>query len=281
MKRSYLSLFTGALLCLFFAACAPGPDTQATATAAAAAEAQQQAVGTLSASILSTTVARSATQTALAAPTVTPTVTLTSTPTPTPTVTPGPLVIDDDFSSMNPRWLGCDICAVKDGALIVGPYPASNSAKGYITLCKDCGVVHEYKMSVDATYADGPSDRGFGFVLRENNGSFIDLEISTWQVYGVWHYDVNGGDAGIAWRNLLPGGFTLSTYLYPSQLTNHIEVEVKASQSSANKDLVKISFNGILINTVEIPSGRGRVGLTVGLHSISAAFDNFHFEAMP
>jgi hypothetical protein len=41
MKRSYSSLLTGALLCLFFAACAPGPNVQATASAAA--EAQQQA----------------------------------------------------------------------------------------------------------------------------------------------------------------------------------------------------------------------------------------------
>ena len=279
MKRSYSSLLIGALLCILFAACASGPNIQATATAAA--EAQQLAVGTLSASILSTTVAQSAMQTALAAPTVTATVTLTSTPSPTATVTPGPLVIDDDFSSVNPRWLDCGVCAVKNGALIVGPYPASNSLKGYITLCKDCGVAHEYKMSVDATYASGPSDRGFGFVLRENNGSFIDLEITTWQVYGVWHYDSTGGDAEIAWRSLLPKGFTPSGYLYPAQLTNHVEAEVKASQVSANKDLVKISFNGTLLNTVEIPGGSGRVGLAVGLHSISVAFDNFHFEAMP
>ncbi len=279
MSRFYFLLLTGALLCISLAACAPGPDTQATATAVA--QEQMHEIETMSASIVSTTMAQSATQTALALPTLTATVTLTSTPQPTPTVTPGPLVIDDDFSSMNARWLGCDVCAIKDGALNIGPYPSSNSAKGYITLCKDCGAPREYKMSVDATFISGVSDRGFGFVLRESGGDFIDLEITTWQLYGVWYYDHKIGDSWTAWTSLLPKGFTPTGYLYPSLLKNHIDVEVVASQTAKNKDLVKISFNGQLLNTLEIPSGSGRVGLAIGLHSIGVAFDNFHFEAMP
>ncbi len=277
MKRSYSSIFACTLLCITLAACAAGPDTGATATA----EAQQHLVETESVAMVGTVMAQSGTQTALAVPTASATITPTSTPAPTATVTPGPLVIDDDFSSMNARWQGCGVCAIKDGALNFGPYPSSMSAKGYITLCDDCGVVHEYKMSVDATYITGPSDRGFGFVVRESNGDFTDLEITTWQLYGVWSYDSKLGDAWNAWRPLISKGFTPTGYLNPGLIKNHIEVEVQASEASSNTDLIKISFNGTLLNTLEVPAGSGRVGLAVGLHSLGVAFDNFHFEAMP
>ena len=277
MKPLSYSVLAGLLFCMVSAACSLGPDVQATATAAA----QESDMKTQSAAIVSTAIALAGTQTALAMPTATPTITPTSTAAPTDTATPGPLVIDDDFSSMNPRWQGCDICSIKGGALMVGPYPSSDSAKGYITLCKDCGVVREYKMSVDATFISGVSDRGFGFVVREANGDFIDLEITTWQVYGVWFYDVKGGNAWTAWHALLSKAYLPTPYLFPGVAKNHIAVEVKASDSNQNEDLVKISFNGTLLNTVEIPKGAGHVGLAVGLHSIGVAFDNFHFEGIP
>src|SRR5690242_9578065 len=185
MKYPFSWIFICLSLSFVLSACAAGPDTQATATARTG---QQHLVETEAVAMVGTTIAQSATQTALAVPTATATATLTSTPTLTPTVTPGPLVIDDDFSTLGERWQGCGVCAIKDGALAFGPYPSVMSAKGYVTLCKDCGVVHEYKMSVDATYLSGSSDRGFGFVLREENGDYIDLEITTWQYYGVWGY---------------------------------------------------------------------------------------------
>jgi hypothetical protein len=281
MKRTYSLLLGGVLLSILMAACEVpligGPDTEATA----AIEAREHLIETESAAFVNTAIALSGTQTALAVPTATPTVTSTSTPPPTLTATPGPLVIDDDFSTLHSRWQGCDICAIKDGGLVFGPHPSSDSAKGYFTLCDDCGNVHEYKMSVDATFVSGVSDRGFGFILREADGKFIDLEITTWQLYGVWFYDPQGGDAWNAWTSLLSKSYLPTGYLNPGVIKNNIEVQMIASDTNEEKDLVKISFNGTLLNTIEIPKGSGRVGLGVGLHSIGVAFDNFHFESMP
>src|SRR5689334_4658188 len=81
------------------------------------------------------------TQTELARPTAT--VTKTSTPRPTPTreATPGPVTIDDDFGTLDPRWQGCGVCTVQGGRLVMGPYAPSNSARCYTVLCKDCGIV--------------------------------------------------------------------------------------------------------------------------------------------
>ncbi len=281
MKRTYFLSLGGVLLSILMAACEVpligGPDIQATTTV----EARQHQIETETVILVGTTVALSGTQTAQAMPTATPTVTSTSTPAPTATATPGPLVIDDNFNSMSARWQGCDICAIKDEALVFGPHPSADSAKGYFTLCGDCGIVHEYKMSVDATFISGVSDRGFGFVLREWDGNFIDLEISTWQLYGVWFYNPEGGDAWSAWSSLLSKSYLPTGYLHPGVIENHIDVEVIASDANKEKDLIKISFNGTLLNTIEIPKGSGQVGLGVGLHSIGVAFDNFHFESMP
>lgn len=274
MKQTYLFVLLG---CMVLAACSTGPDTQATATV----EARQHLIETESVAIVDTAVAQAGTQTALAVPSATPTATVTSTPLPTATATPGPLVIDDDFSSLGSRWQGCSVCSIKDGALLFGPYPSVSSLKGYITLCQDCGVVHEYKMSVDATFSSGASDRGFGFVLREEDGKFLDLEITTWQVYGVWSYDPQGGDSAVAWTSLLSKAYLPTPYLNPGVIKNHIEVQVVGSEVNDSMDLVKLSFNGTLLNTIEVKRGSGHVGLAVGLHSIGVLFDNFHFEGMP
>ncbi len=243
--------------------------------------AQQHGIETQAAVVQSTATALAGTETALAQPSNTPTITPTFTPTPTVTPTPGPLVIDDPFDSLSDRWQGCQVCAIKNGALQMGPYPSSNSAQGYITLCKDCGVVRDYKMSVDATYVTGPSDRGFGLVLREDNGSFIDLEITTWQVYGVWLYDSKEGGSWDAWHELLPKGYVPTGQLHPGLLTNHIAVEVSASDTKKDTDVINISINDSPVKMLEIPSGAGHVGLVVGLHSLGVSFDNFHFEGMP
>jgi hypothetical protein len=281
MKRPYLVLLAGILLPILLAACELPLFGEAAVQATATIEAQQHFIETESVAMVNTTIAQIATQTALAIPTATPTITPTSTPLPTATATPGPLVIDDDFSTLDARWQGCDVCSIKDGALVMGPYPSADSAQGYITLCKDCGIVHEYKMSVDATFVSGVSDRGFGFLVREWDGNFIDLEITTWQLYGLWYYDSEGGKAFTAWHSLLSKAYLPTGYLRPGLIKNHIDIEVVASDANKEKDLIKISFNGTLLNTIEVPTGAGRVGLAVGLHSIGVAFDNFHFEGMP
>jgi hypothetical protein len=264
MKRRYASPL--ALVTLLFSALA--------CDAAVNFYPAQEAVQTEMAVFLAATAAVSGTQTELARPTPTPVARLT----PTPVSTPGPYVIEDDFSTLNPRWQGCAVCAVKGGRMLMGPYPSSDSLRGYIAICKDCGSVREYKMSVDAVFLSGASDRGFGFVLREWDGNYIALEITTWQVYGVWFFDAGDKET---WYTLLKKTFVPTGSLRPGKIKNHIDVEVAASRVDKDKDLFKISFNGVPLNTIEIPRGKGHVGLGVGLHSIGIAFDNFHFESLP
>jgi hypothetical protein len=207
-----------------------------------------------------------------------PTLTLTPSPIPAPTNTPGPVIIHDDFSTDVGRWQGCEQCVIRDGSLIMGPYPVSNSAEGYFTICADCGYVTDYKMGVDVVYVNGYSDRGFGLVLREHQGNYIELEISTWQFYGVWYYDKEKKGSWDAWGALLTDGWVPSGYLRPAQLSNRLDVETTTENG---KSSVAIRVNSQLINTVEIPNVPGQVGLVVGLHSLGIAFDNFYFEGYP
>jgi hypothetical protein len=268
------------LLCLFLGlslACAvslaptqvPAPTPDFAATSAVHAETQ--------AALDATAQALSAVMTQAAyTPTPEPTATIFISPTPSPTF--GPVVIEDDFSEDVGRWVDCDECSISGGTLLMGPYPSVDSYQGYAVLCGDCGIVREYSMSVDITFSSGGSDRGFGLILREYHGAYIDLEISTWQYYGMWFFSPKD-DTG--WRSILPGGYTFSNALKPGKLTNHVEVKVQQSNTDAEKDIVFIYINGRRINTVEIPASSGRVGLMVGLHSIGVFFDNFFFEGFP
>lgn len=254
------------MLVLILAACgaeaSPTPDLQSTATALSL----QQTIVALDVTVQ----AHAAAQTEAAKATVTPLPTATLSP--TATVTPGPLVIRDDFSSDTGRWIECGMCKIENGVLQMGPYPISDKGEGYLAICADCGVAQDYKMGVDATFKDGYTDRGFGLILREENGNYADVEITTWQYYGVWAYDksING------WGNLLGGDpWKPSGSLYPSYGTNRLEVEVT---SQGGKSKLSIYVNGQLVNTAEMPAVSGRVGLVVGLHTLQVTFDNFYFE---
>jgi len=260
----YIALF---ILFLFLMSCglpaaSPTPDLQGTGTAVSL----EQTIVALGVTVQ----AYSAAQTEAARATATPPPTATLSP--TPTVTPGPLVIRDDFSSNTGRWIECGVCKIENGALHMGPYPISNDGGGYLTICSDCGVVQDFKMSVDATFKDGYTDRGFGLVLREVNGDYADVEITTWQVYGAWTFDRSRN----MWGTLLSGDpWRLSGALYPSYQTNHLEVQVK---SQGGRSTLSIFINGQAVTTAEMPAIAGRVGLIVGLHSLGVIFDNFYFE---
>jgi hypothetical protein len=210
------------------------------------------------------------TQAALATATPLPT----QTPLPSPTSTPGPIIIQDDFSTNTGRWIECGQCVIENGVMKMGPYPISNDGGGYMAICRDCGTPQDYKMGVDATFVDGYTDRGFGLILRESDGSYVDVEITTWQVYGAWFFN---NDKNI-WGNLLKNGWELTGSLRPSAATNRLEVELI---SSGGNSKIHIKINGELVNTAEIPAVRGRVGLVVGLHSLGVIFDNFYFEGYP
>ena len=264
--KKYVSLF---MLVLLLVSCgtkaSPTPDLQTTATSLSL----QQTIVALGATVQ----AQSALQTEAAKATATPLPTATLSP--TPTVTPGPLVIRDDFSSDTGRWIECGMCRIENGTFHMGPYPISDKGEGYLAICSDCGVAQDYKMGVDATFKDGYTDRGFGLILRENNGNYADVEITTWQVYGAWTFDKSTN----LWGKLLGGDpWKPSGSLYPSYGTNRLEVEVT---SQGGTSTLSISINGQLVNTAQMPAVSGRVGLVVGLHSLGVVFDNFYFEGYP
>jgi len=268
-KKYFPLLVLSLLLFSIIASCnaeqPPTPDLQATAISLGI----QQTMTALGATVQ----AQAATQTELARATNTPTPTETLTP--TPTVTPGPLVIRDDFSADTGRWVECGQCRIENGILNMGPYPISDKGEGYLAICSDCGVAQDYKMGVDATFKDGYSDRGFGLVIKEDDGYYLDVEISTWQVYGGWAYDKSNN----LWKNILGGdGWKLSGTLYPSYGTNRLEVDITSKDGTST---LNIRINGQLVRTATMPASSGRVGLVVGLHSLRVTFDNFYFEELP
>lgn len=267
LKKCILISMLFVLLTACGAKASPTPNLQATATWIHL----QETIVALDATVQ----AHSASQTEAAQATATDTPRPTATLSPTPTITPGPVVIRDDFSSDVGRWIECGMCRIEDGALHMGPYPISETGEGYLAICSDCGIVQHYKIGVDATFKDGYTDRGFGLVLMEENGSYADVEITTWQVYGAWVYRKPTN----SWGNLLSGDpWKLSGSLYPSYGTNRLEVEVAPQ---AEKSKLSIYVNGQLVNSAEMPAISGRVGLMVGLHSLGVVFDNFYFEGEP
>lgn len=226
----------------------------------------------------STAQAINAAQTEQAAPTATPIPTKYPTKVPTATPTPGPLVINDEFNEDVGRWGECTRCAIADGVFYLGPYEKVDSYEGYLAICKECGYVEYYKMGVDVTYMTGASDRGFGLVLWERDGYYVDVELTTWQVYGAWYYDKDEGISGRAWKTVTGKGFVLSGLLRPGRQTNRVEVVVEQQDG---KRMATVYINGKKAESFEMYGGPGRVGLVVGLHSLGVAFDNFTFEGMP
>jgi hypothetical protein len=193
-----------------------------------------------------------------------------------PAITPtsGPIYVTDDFSSDTGIWSGCDECEWKGGALIMGPYPASNRADAYYTICEPCGVTSNYRMAVDATFYEGASDRGFGFLVYLADDYYVTFELATWQVAGLFKYE----PGTMAWSELIP--WQWKGFINPGRQTNRIEIIVQDSQSIGKSDIT-IKING---KVLALYSGIGIeptvVGLEVGWHSIGIAFDNFEFEEL-
>lgn len=240
---------------------APTPNVQASATMLSLNETQ--------AALNVTVQAYQAAQTEAARATETPTPLPTSTSTQTPT--PGPTIITDDFSTDVGRWVECAQCKIENGVMHMGPYPITNDGGGYFAICKDCGKPQDYKMGVDATFVDGYSDRGFGLIVREEDGSYMDVEITTWQVYGSWFFN---NDKNL-WSYLLNEGWMETGTLLPGTATNRVEIELT---SSGGKSTINTYINGQLVSSPTMDAVRGRVGLVVGLHSLGVNFDNFYFE---
>jgi hypothetical protein len=193
---------------------------------------------------------------------------------PTITLTSGPLFVKDDFSTNSGIWSGCDECEWKDGVLIMGPYPASNYGDAYYAICEPCGMTANYRMAVDATFFEGASDRGYGFLVYLTDDFYVTFEMATWQVAGLFKYE----PVQSRWSELIP--WQWKGYINPGRQTNRIEIIVRDSQNLGKSDIT-LKING---KVLAVYSGIGieptMVGLEVGWHSIGIAFDNFEFEPL-
>ena len=216
-------------------------------------------------------------------PTATETPTLTPSPipsnTPTITPTPGPVSFHDDFSQADSlKNYTCDKCTIQDGRLLFGPFePKDNLGEQFnMVVCETCGEHTYYRVSVDATYVDGPTDRFFGIVgLVTPGASHLDrvvyLGVSTWQVYVIRDYDYK--------NSLLKElNSNVTGYIHPTTATNHIVIEVKPA---AQPNLVDVYFtvnDGILYVLYSQPAVPTLAGLGMSFHSMTVAFSNFSYE---
>ena len=260
------------LFLLLMAACSASPQDIATQTALA-----------ITATPLPTrTHTITPTATPSETPTLTATPTLTSTPTdtptpvpptdtPEPTATPGPVMFEDDFSRLSPAWLDCEVCEIENGALLIGPYPASGAYLQHNILCANCGLVSNYRMAVDVAFKDGVSDRGYGFLIRLTEDYMLTLEITPWQTVVVWKYDFELG----MWEGL-NGRF--SGLIRPNRQWNRIEVNIKEAAEPTRSDIF-IDVNGRTVFVVyNQPADPGLVGFTLYGHAQEVLFDDFEFE---
>ena len=96
-----------------------------------------------------------------------------------PTSTPGPVALTDDFSRASAIWGDCEVCTYEGGTLRFGPFPTSGARMQHNIVCEACGMVTNYRMAVDVTYIDGPSERGFGLMARWNDEELVTYEVTT------------------------------------------------------------------------------------------------------
>ncbi len=221
------------------------------------------------------------TQTATPTATETPTLTPSPSPTDTPTITPtpGPFSFSDDFSNANSlSRYSCSKCTIQDGRLVFGPFqPEDNIGEQFnIVICEVCKAHTYYRVSVDATYVDGPTDRFFGIVGPVNiDGDklkrVVYLGISTWQVYVIRDYDYKSGLLSELNSNL-------TGYIYPTTSTNHIMIEVKPSSRSGFVDIYFTVNGGLLYVLYLQPAVPSFAGLGMSFHSMTVAYDNFTYE---
>lgn len=212
-------------------------------------------------------------------PTDTPTTTHTPLPptatsTRTPTATPGPVVFQDEFLGSSDAWEFCEECTWREGALVMGPYPVSGANIQHVAICGPCGLVRNYRMAVDIAYGDGPSERGFGLLVRLTDDYISTFEITPWQTAFLWHLDFDE-----SFWEFVNGFFT--GRVRAGRATNRIEVTVEDG-TTLGKVNVGLQVNGrTIFLAYNRPGDLGAVGLTLYGHAMSAVFDNFEFEELP
>jgi hypothetical protein len=128
-------------------------------------------------------------------------------------------------------------------------------------------------MAVDVLYEEGPSERGYGLLLKWNDEVMITVEVTPWQTLAVWQFDY----ANDEW-SMLQGD--LYGAVKPGRQVNRFEVEVIPSDVSG-KATYAVGVNGKKQIILEgQSSSSGLVGLTLFGHATAANFDNFEFEPL-
>jgi hypothetical protein len=162
--------------------------------------------------------------------------------------------------------------------LLFGPFePQDNLGEQFrLVVCDACGAHTHYRVSVDATYVDGPTDRFFGLTAlvkgdETNLDRAVYLGISTWQIYVVRDYNYETGF-------LKELNANLSGYLFPSRNTNRIVIEVKPSARDGFVDVYFTINNGLLYVLYLQPAEETFAGMGMSFHSMTVMFDNFHYE---
>jgi hypothetical protein len=181
--------------------------------------------------------------------------------------------VEDDFSQGLSAWLGCEVCDVKNGALLMGPYPIEGAYLQHNAICRLCGLARFYRMAVDVNFVEGVSDRGYGLLLRYTEEYMLTMEITPWQTVDVWKFDFETNEW--EWINGRWSGL-----VRPGQQKNKIEVVVRPTSSANRSDSdIFIKVNGssafVIFNQ---PTDYGMVGLTIFGHASEVSFDNFEFE---
>ncbi len=191
------------------------------------------------------------------------------------TPTPGPIVFFDDFAEDRGNWLDCANCEWQDGALLMGPYTPSQALAGVYTVCGPCGTLTFFRMAVDATFSEGQTDRGYGLAFQITEDQFLDLEISPLFLTTIgWKYDRQLEE----WEVSNPNIEQVFTGLVKAgRATNRLEIVVEPIGSGRADVYYKVNGRNafVLFNRRVEP---GQVGLIVGWHSLSVAFDNFEIE---
>jgi len=273
MLRTIICLTILLVLSILSAACDTGPSPQelaATYAVETSVAAQGQTETAIALPTDTPTITPSSTPTETSIPTETPTATRTRRPTNTPTITrtPGPFSYFDNFSSQSEGWPSCDGCVWQNGTLVMGPYDPSSFF--HVNICMGCGANIYYRVAVDVTFIDGEVDRTFGIIFGENSENAYYLGISPWGAYTVERYDF----AGSYWTTV---NSAFSGSVVGSYGTNHIEVLVQPSTTSANAEYW-IYLNGDLILTIySRPISESQVGLAMNYHAQVVAFDNWEY----
>ena len=213
--------------------------------------------------------------------TLVPTNTRPPTNTPTITPTPGPLSIQDDFSSRSDIWEFCENCNWQDGQLLLGPYPPGTNAWESLNfiLCVGCGAHMYYRVAVDATFVEGQVDRLYGLLAPMffgPDGEYIRLfymGLSPWQVYAIRDYDYEE-------RLVKPLALKDSGIVNPGKAINHLEITVKPGSKASTVD-ISFRMNGKTLYVYpSLTASPSWVGLGMSFHSTTVAYDNFEYEEL-